>query len=142
MLEPRASSELERRTRMIFRRWQNGMAAKLKTELTTAQFYMLEAVRDNKLNCTVLADTLQITLPAVTNLANKLVAGGYIERVPADSDRRVIHLRITEQGLKALQELDRQAAQMAGELWSALTPDETEQLNRLLGKALEAPLRQ
>lgn len=137
MLEPRALTDLEKRTRMIFRKWQGGMAARLKTELTSAQFYMLEALRESKLNCTVLADTLQITLPAVTNLANKLVAGGYIGRVPAGTDRRMIHLHITELGLETLQELDRQAAQMSGELWAELTPEETEQLSYLLGKALK-----
>lgn len=136
MIEPRASTEIERMTRMMMRKWHNEITVRLKNNLSTAQYYMLESLREREHNCTELAEALNITLPAVTNLANKLVTGGYAERIQTGSDRRKVHLRITGLGHAALQDLDQRAAEMVGEMWEALTPEETNELSRLIRKAL------
>ncbi|UUZ84188.1 hypothetical protein LJK88_10890 [Paenibacillus sp. P26] len=47
-----------------------------------------------------------------------------------------MHLRITGLGHAALQDLDQRAAEMVGEMWEALTPEETNELSRLIRKAL------
>ncbi|UUZ84189.1 hypothetical protein LJK88_10895 [Paenibacillus sp. P26] len=61
MIEPRASTEIERMTRMMMRKWHNEITVRLKNNLSTAQYYMLESLREREHNCTELAEALNIT---------------------------------------------------------------------------------
>ncbi|AEI45126.1 MarR family winged helix-turn-helix transcriptional regulator [Paenibacillus mucilaginosus] len=138
MLEPTARTEIEKWTRLAMRRWIAEMSSALRNNLSSQQYYLLEVLRaEGVRRSSELAEALQITLPAVTNLANKLVAGGFAERVPLESDRRVVQLRITDQGLEALQELDEKASLLVERFWKGLDTGEKTELTRLLRKAME-----
>ncbi|MCZ8519217.1 MULTISPECIES: MarR family winged helix-turn-helix transcriptional regulator [Paenibacillus] len=138
MLEPSSRSEIEKWTRLTMRRWFADIGSALRSNLSSQQYYVLEVLRaDGIRRSSEIADTLQISMPAVTNLANKLVAGGFAERVPLESDRRVVQLRITPRGLEALEELDEKAAVQVGRMWKGLDAAETAELTRLLRKAME-----
>lgn len=133
-----ASTEIEKWTRLAMRRWISEMGGRLKHGLPIQQYYLLESLRANgTMRCSELADTLQITLPAVTNLANKLVAGGYAERAHNETDRRVVMVTVTPKGLDALRELDEKAAELVEWFWQGLEPGETAELTRMLRKAVE-----
>ncbi|MEE9582767.1 MAG: MarR family transcriptional regulator [Acidimicrobiia bacterium] len=43
-----------------------------------------------------LADTVVVTRGGVTKIVDRLVAGGYLDRVPSAEDRRVIYARVTD----------------------------------------------
>lgn len=134
-----ASSDIERLTRLLLRRLIGQYNAVLPNRPSGPQCYVLEVLRDNgPSSCSDIAEELGVTLPAVTNLANKLTAAGLAERLPHQTDRRTVMLRITEDGLAALRELDASAAAIIGCFWSALQPEELEELCKLLGKALLA----
>lgn len=139
MIEPHAASEIEKMTRLMIRKWHSEISNRLKNQLSLAQYHVLEALRDQERNCSNLAELMQITLPAVTNLATKLVASGLAERVTAPKDRRVVLLRITAAGHEALQELDEQAGLLVQEMWAPLNEDELKEMSRLIRKSLQLP---
>lgn len=49
-----------------------------------------------------LADFLQVSTPAVTNLADKLEAAGYAKRSPHPTDRRALVIALTPEGTRAV----------------------------------------
>ncbi len=52
-----------------------------------------------------LADKLQLRHNGAVQLADRLSKAGYTERVPSPSDRRSVHLRLTDDGEALLAEL-------------------------------------
>ena len=80
-----------------------------------------------------MAQFLKITLPAVTNLSNKLVDGGYIERIHSESDRRLILLQITHKGLDFLNVIDKTGRTHQNPLGN-LSSEEVQQLNPIFKK--------
>lgn len=70
--------------------------------------------------------------PNATRLMDKLCAKEFIERIPCPDDRRVVHIAITNNGLKLLKEI---AENMPQNGWlSNLTEAEATQLSNLLDK--------
>ncbi|MEK8127760.1 MarR family transcriptional regulator [Paenibacillus filicis] len=138
MFNPHASTPLEKWTRLTVRRWHAEITAMLRQTLPRQQYYLLETLREGEpITCSDIAEQLQITLPAVTNLSQKLVDSGYVERTGSDKDRRRVCLRLTPAGVEILHELDAAAAEMVRRLWSPLDTEEQEQLTRLLQKSFE-----
>ncbi|MGM1045568.1 DNA-binding transcriptional regulator, MarR family [Paenibacillus uliginis N3/975] len=77
-----------------------GFSKLLDNDLTTSQYFILQMLAsENMYTSSEIASALDVTLSAVTNLSNKLVRKGYVERIPSQTDRRSIYLKITEQGL-------------------------------------------
>ncbi|MUG73449.1 MarR family winged helix-turn-helix transcriptional regulator [Paenibacillus validus] len=133
-----ASSPIEKWTRLVMRKWHADMSVLLKQGLPIQQYYMLEVLRDGRqMKSSAIAESLHVTLPAITNLTQKLVSGGYVERILTEADRRVVYVRITEKGLEALKELDDAAAGLVERFWSRLEPAEVDELTRLLCKAMQ-----
>jgi DNA-binding MarR family transcriptional regulator len=81
-----------------------------RNDLTSAQLRALLALADaprSGVRTGRLADRLGVTLPAVTTIADRLVEGGYLERVRDPTDRRVVLLRLSTQGAALIQDLRR-----------------------------------
>lgn len=69
--------------------------------------------------------------PNATRLMDKLFAKGLIERLPCPEDRRVVHIKITDEGLKLLETISKTKAK---DLLENLTEEEAIQLSDLLDK--------
>ncbi|WP_055444643.1 MarR family winged helix-turn-helix transcriptional regulator [Lacinutrix himadriensis] len=69
--------------------------------------------------------------PNTTRLMDKLCAKDFIERIACPSDRRVVHIKITSQGLKLLEDISKANRK---DLLKNLTDDEAIQLSDLLDK--------
>ena len=70
--------------------------------------------------------------PNATRLMDKLCGKDFIERIPCPDDRRVVHIAITDNGLKLLKEI---AENMPKNGWlSNLSEAEATQLSNLLDK--------
>lgn len=69
--------------------------------------------------------------PNSTRLMDKLCEKGFIERVRCENDRRVVYIKINEEGIKLLDKID-----MTGfeKVMNKLTEEEVIILNRLLDK--------
>lgn len=73
--------------------------------LTINEFHLLEAVgypKDCPEGRTMgeISEYLNISMPSVTLAVNKLVKKGYVEKRRSDVDGRVVHVRLTRQGIK------------------------------------------
>lgn len=74
------------------------------TGLTPSQLLVLQEVaRRGETTPTTIARTLKFGQATVTNIADRLVACGYLTRERANSDRRQILLRATEEGVNAIE---------------------------------------
>ncbi|CAM5783392.1 MULTISPECIES: MarR family winged helix-turn-helix transcriptional regulator [Brevibacillus] len=101
----------------------------LDPDISGSQVYMLEILQDEgtKKSSDVAAQ-LEISLPAVTNLANKLVKKGYIKRSVSAEDRRVTLLEITPTGSDVLKRILDKYHHLTETLWSGFAPEELTQL--------------
>jgi DNA-binding MarR family transcriptional regulator len=97
--------------------------------LSVAQFRLLLFVRRAPgTSLSGLADHLAITLPAASQLVERLVRSGLVSRVQHPEERRRVELRLTEAGAAALAECDTQTRAW---LSSALSGMDAEQLQRI-----------
>jgi DNA-binding MarR family transcriptional regulator len=104
-MDPAIATETLRALRRILRaaeRSNRDLAA--RSGLTPSQLLvMLEVEREGEVTPSVVARSLRFGQATVTNIADRLVAAGYLTRTRADADRRRILLRVTEAGRQALE---------------------------------------
>jgi len=101
----------------------------MKHELTDSQVFLMQMLSyHGPMRCSDLAEELHITMPAVTNLTNKLVQKGFIERAVSEHDRRSILLSITTGGATVLSQVNEQHARLMDIVWSGFTEEELNQL--------------
>jgi DNA-binding MarR family transcriptional regulator len=97
--------------------------------LSVAQFRLLLFVRRVPgTSLSGLADHLGTTLPAASQLVERLVRSGLVSRMPNPEERRRVELRLTEAGAAALAECD---ARTRAWLCEALSGMDAEQLRRI-----------
>lgn len=72
--------------------------------LTTAQVVILQSIRDlGEVTTGRISDQVNLSQGTVTTIMDRLEQRGLIERYRSDRDRRVVHARLTETGVSALQ---------------------------------------
>ena len=105
--------------------------------LTQPQYNILRILRGEgrELPSLEIAERMITVVPAITNLLDKLEKRGWVRRVRCDSDRRVWHVHLTQDGSMLLDELDRPNLAMHKKLVGHLTAAERARLLTLLEKA-------
>lgn len=94
---------------------------------------------DEQLTMGVLAEQVSLTTGGVTRLADRMEAAGYVERIASPTDRRVIHVALTDKGKAKLSEAsDVHGANVRG-AFEGFSDRELAVLNRLLGRLGGAP---
>lgn len=81
-----------------------------------------------------LAKALGVTNRAVTPIVDALAAEGLVQRQPDPADRRAFQLVLTPAGAAQVKRISRLQRSVSEEIFSVLTPDERDQLGRLLAK--------
>lgn len=106
-----------------------GYAKLLEHDLTAPQYLIIQILaEDEPKSCSELAEVLDVTLPAITNLSNKLAAKGYIERITPDTDRRSVYLQLTEQGHEVMATMLERYQELTKPMWDSLTEQEIDTL--------------
>lgn len=101
----------------------------LDSDLSGSQVYMMQLLQtEGPKKSSELAELLEISLPAITNLAGKLVRKGYIERNIPEHDRRVTMLQITAKGSEVLDKINDKYAALTDAFWDGFTQEELSQL--------------
>ncbi|MFD2699543.1 MarR family winged helix-turn-helix transcriptional regulator [Paenibacillus shunpengii] len=101
----------------------------LDNDLTSSQYFILQTLAwEGPQTSTYFAGQLDVTMPAITNLTNKLVSKGYIERRSAESDRRKVVLHITDQGMAVEQKMLDKYKELTDGLWSEFSEEEMDLL--------------
>ncbi|AJR04156.1 MarR family winged helix-turn-helix transcriptional regulator [Siansivirga zeaxanthinifaciens] len=83
------------------------------------------------INVQIIKDRMIERSPNATRLMDKLCAKNYIERLPCASDRRVVKIAITNEGINLLNHIP---ADFNDDLLKNLNESEAEQLSNLLDK--------
>jgi MarR family 2-MHQ and catechol resistance regulon transcriptional repressor len=103
--------------------------------LTTPQFGVLEALHHvGPLSLGELADKLLVTGGNVTYVMDRLEDQGLVFRERSDDDRRIVRAQLTEKGRDLVREVFPGHATFISEVVGHLTPEEQQELRRLLKK--------
>ena len=86
---------------------------------------------DEPLKVQIIKERMIDRSPNATRLMDKLCAKKLIERIPCETDRRVVHIKITKEGIALLEAI---SADFNTELTKNLTEHEASQLSDLLDK--------
>ena len=79
-----------------------------------------------------LADGLLTRSADATRLVDRLLAAGHVTREPSPSDRRVVLVSPTEQGLRLFERLTAEIKALHRRQWAGFTKEELRELIRLL----------
>jgi DNA-binding MarR family transcriptional regulator len=71
-----------------------------------------------------LADQLDVSLPNVTGIVERMVERGLVERLRPEGDRRVVEVRITAAGREILDDIDTVKRQEMAKVIERLTADQ------------------
>lgn len=101
--------------------------------ISPQQFNILRILRgaNKPLNVQTIKDRMIERAPNATRLMDKLCTKELISRIPCPEDRRVVHIDITQKGLKLL---DMISKEMKLDLFENLSEKEAGQLSDLLDK--------
>ena len=89
------------------------------------------------LSVTELSNLLQITPAGVTHLINPLEQAGYIERLQAPNDRRIVLIGLTNMGTKVAEALISEVQEQLIGLVNHLGEEDSKTLIRLMSHAIE-----
>lgn len=104
----------------------------LARELSMAQIQVLQLVDEGCTSMRVLAQELQITMPTLTVLVDRLVKNGYVERTKDKKDRRVVHLAMTKKGQRIWKQSIMAKKKRLEHLLSNMTKKDKKDLLRIL----------
>lgn len=112
-----------RRIRLYLEGAATRSLAKLGSNLSQ---YTVLAILDEQgeLTMGVLARHLGTTMGAVTNLVDKLVRAGRVDRQRSDQDRRVVRVRVLQPGRDLVASVTRDTAEYLAGYFAAVSPDQ------------------
>ena len=88
-----------------------------------------------------LSARMMVSAGNVTGLVERLVAQGLLDRRASPNDRRVQIVSLTTEGRRSFRTMARANADWIAELFADLSPQDTDALMRLLGKAKSSARR-
>lgn len=106
-----------------------------KVKLTLPQCVILDMLdKNDELNMSDLAKSLNVTTAAMTGVVDRLVRDGHVIRISDPDDRRVIKIGLTVKGNKCVKMIHDQRRKTTIKLFSVLSPAERQDYLRLLTK--------
>jgi DNA-binding MarR family transcriptional regulator len=85
-----------------------------------------------------LADDLDVRLPTVTGMTDRLVRQGLIARRGDPADRRIVRIGITEEGRRAMREIEDAGRAFLAPIFERLGPQKVRDLIRVFDGFVEA----
>lgn len=122
-------------SRLLIERYQQHLA---EIDLTLLQAQVLRALRRGSLLTGQLATELRISAPALTQLTDRLVRKGLIERQAAADDRRCVLVTLSAKGRRLVDQFRRQRSDIFNGALTYLSDAEQAQVVEGLGKVIEA----
>lgn len=83
-------------------------------------------------NMSAVARAMNVTVGTLTSSMNSLVKKGYVERFRSETDRRVVHVRLTEKGVAAFYHHKNYHDQMTVAVMEKMTEEEIPVLVKML----------
>ena len=115
------------------RTWENLLLDCSKNEV----FVMLQLYRKGEVNMTQVAEYLQVPLNTVTGIIDRMEKRRLLERSRSAEDKRVVTIRMTEQGMACIKDILDQVFRYGQSILGKLSPQELQAGIRLIDKVLE-----
>ena len=117
-----------------------------KIELTSSQIKVLATFSEREYyTMTELSQVLSVTLPTMTAMVDRLIQSGLVTRERDEKDRRVVQVRLTQEGKNIIHNLMKNRKQEIEKILTALDDkevnlfmDSIEHVSQLLAKARNA----
>lgn len=114
--------------------WNRGAC---KMNLTFPQVQILYSLNSRgSLKVSELADALNLTSAAITGLTDKLCSLNYVERERATDDRRVVYVKITKEGIHAIDSVKEIYREMMEKMFNQLSKEDIQHLMRIFAQML------
>ena len=138
------SRELAQDLLQIFSQFKrsNGQHPFTKLGIKPSEFLLLHTLIEHcddasaGMKVTEISERLQITPSAVTHTINSLEKGGFIERLAAPNDRRIVLVRATDKSKEIMKGLYAERVQFIEGLVTSLGEQDSKEFIRLFSKAL------
>ena len=115
---------------------QDALSQALKPfDISLQQFNVLRILRGQKgepANLSTLNERMVSRMSNTTRLVDKLIAKKYVRRNTCPENRRKVEIRLTDEGRKALSQMDRAVEETEKNLMDSLDSGQLKQLNLLL----------
>jgi len=99
--------------------------ALLRGQVNMSQYNALCALKETgEVTMGTLAKRLHVTMGAMTNVVDKLVEEGYVDRVRSKTDRRIVNVNMTAKGGEILTESTESFVEYASEILARIDPAE------------------
>jgi DNA-binding MarR family transcriptional regulator len=105
-------------------------------DLTLLQAQVLRVLRRGPMPTGQLAAELRISAPAITQLTDRLVRKGLIERQAAVDDRRCVLIALSTKGKRLVDQFRKRRAELFHNALATLDEREQEQVLKVLGKVV------
>ncbi len=125
----------EKMTGLMIDQYQQQIA---ELDLTIPQAQALRILRRGPLTPGHLAEKLGISAPALTQLTDRLVRKGLIERKPAEDDRRCVIVAMTARGTALIDEFRARRQKVFSGALSHLSEPEQEQIFKAMEMVTDA----
>jgi DNA-binding MarR family transcriptional regulator len=107
-------------------------------ELTLPQAQVLRVLRRGPMQTGQLATEMKISAPAITQLTDRLIRKGLIERSAAADDRRCVIVGLSTDGRCLVDQFNRRRQEIFDEALAELSETERKQAVEVLGKVVKA----
>src|SRR5215210_1977223 len=107
-------------------------------ELTLPQAQLLRVLRRGPMQTGQLAAEMRISAPAITQLTDRLIRKGLIERSAAADDRRCVIVGLSNDGRCLVDQFNRRRQEIFDEALAELSETERKQAVEVLGKVVKA----
>lgn len=102
-------------------------------DLSVTQLRLLAILRDREPAMLDLARHLELSKSSVSGLVDRAAGRGLVERTRVEDDGRAVHVRLTREGRRLTERVERVADERLGALLGVLPPRDRARLSALAG---------
>jgi DNA-binding MarR family transcriptional regulator len=129
--------ELEISLRTLIRKLRKELQAVFGEIISSGDFFVLKQLREKgPQTVSELAQDLDVSASHITNVTDRLVNKGWVERQRSRRDKRVVELRITTEGETTIRELEEKKRAYFQRRFDCLSTEEIETMTRLFRKLI------
>ena len=99
-------------------------------------FTMLLVDRHGEMIMSQIADHINLPMSTASGMVDRLVKTGYLKRERSELDRRIVLIKLTEQGKDLINKLKEMILYYIGKINESLTSEEIQLLSKIIGKII------
>lgn len=109
-----------------------------KLKMTMPQFFILDILhRSGECRMGDIAKSANVTMAAITGIVDRLVRGGYALRYSDLKDRRIVNIRLTARGTKAIKDMIEYRKKVSIKMFGMMSREERSQYLNILTRIKE-----